>query len=92
MYSWSAHIILRSIFLSISFSHVGTHPLWQYPLSFPMVPGADTFYNQLAGINSTYAPPSNVRGNGGSSGEKKSVFIIAIIHLFTTHTSHNYTT
>ena len=34
----------------------GSNPLWQHALSFPAVEGADSFYNQLAGINSSYTP------------------------------------
>lgn len=48
---------------------IGSHPLWQYPLSFPVADGADTFYNNLVGESNTYTPPSDVEGNGGWSGK-----------------------
>ncbi len=34
------------------------HPLWPHKFSWPMVDGADSFYNQLVGINSSgYSAP-----------------------------------
>ena len=59
-----AHVCTRTAFPK----HVGTHPLWQYPLSFPMVQGADNFYNSRVERNSSYVPPSDVHGKGGSNG------------------------
>ena len=48
----------------------GSNPLWQHALSFPMVEGADSFYNQLAGINSTYTPEDKL---GTDIGTRKRV-------------------
>ena len=48
----------------------GSNPLWQHALSFPVIEGADSFYNQLAGINSTYTPEDKL---GTDIGTRKRV-------------------
>ena len=71
--------------------YAGSHPLWQFPLSFPMVEGADVFYNQLVGINSTYSPPSDEKGNGGWSGKNLPIHTIHAFALTNTQVSTPWT-
>ena len=63
------------------YSLTGTHSLWPYPLSIPIVEDADAFYNELEGINGTYTPPIDEQGNGGWTGKN---VIIALPLIFRT--------
>ena len=76
-----SHRLCKHYFVSDCNISTGSNSLWQHALSFPVVEGADSFYNQLAGINSTYTPEDK---QGTDIGKRKD-----IMHV--THTEHTLT-
>lgn len=80
------HVHLTGL-IAFNIITTGSNPLWQHALSFPAVEGADLFYNQLAGINSSYTPGDK---QGTDIGTRKdhhaTVWYTAYTHMYTHHT------
>ena len=81
---WCLIDFCKRYFVSDCYISTGSNSLWQHALSFPVVEGADSFYNQLAGINSTYTPEDK---QGTDIGKRKD--IMHVTHTQTlAHSTH----
>ena len=70
--------IMHHTIMSHETCNAGSNPLWRHALSFPMVEGADSFYNQLAGINSSYTPEDK---QGTDIGTRKDISVMKMIAI-----------